>query len=320
MQRSAASNSYTIRNRGENLFRIFPGYFDKVLLDAPCSALGTLASNRQVHHWWSADKLERIGKIQYQLMVSALKSLKTGGILVYSTCSVAPEENELLIEKICHKFPVEIKEIDQPFTGRFSNGWTAYRDSRFQPEMTRAIRIWPHLHQLEGFFVVKLQKTADIETKISTGQDQWNETLPADHAGVREILQNIEERWGIGRDHFNANRFLLTRNRIWMLSSAVLKVPHSNFISGGLLLAEKRLSGWKLVSNSAQILSDYIENHRLPLREQELKILFKDGHLPYADLCEDYYALSFRDQVIGVVYHDNGILRLRLPHSFDLAI
>ena len=135
MQRSGAINHYVLKQRGENLSRIYPEYFDKILLDAPCTALGTYFSTSDKYSWWSAKKMEKLSKLQYQLMVSAIKSLKIGGEIVYSTCSVAPEENELMIERIIKKYPVSIDQISKKIKSKFDSGWTTYNESQMLDEM-----------------------------------------------------------------------------------------------------------------------------------------------------------------------------------------
>lgn len=320
MQRSGAVNHYTLKNRGENLARIYPAYFDKILLDAPCSALGTLATSREVRSWWSEQKLEKITRIQYQLLVSALKALKTDGELVYSTCTITPEENELMIQKILKKFPVRIMEIDERIGLKFSKGWTKYQNYPIATDMEKARRIWPHHHGMEGFFIIKLQKTEDLPSKISAIPATWKETYPPDQKDVRDILDNISERWGVETRVWNNYRYILTKERIWMVGSEIERIPIENFISGGVLLAEKRLFGWKPVNASVQILSDQLRNNRIIFNEQQLKSLFKNGSFEYANLSSDYYILEYEKRAIGTLYHRNGTVHIRLPHAFNLTV
>jgi 16S rRNA (cytosine1407-C5)-methyltransferase len=316
MQRNGAINHLVLKQRGENLSRIYPEYFNKVLLDAPCTALGTYFSTSEKYSWWSDRKLEKLSKLQYQLMVSAIKCLKIGGELVYSTCSVSPEENELVIERIIRKYPVEIVTIDPIVHTAFDSGWIFYNQRPITEEMGKSLRIWPHIHKLEGFFVIKLKKTAAIAMETDISPVETLETKSADEPRIKEVLMELTESWGIDDRYWEKFRYILTKTRLWILSSNIHQVPRENFISGGLLLGEERLNGWKLVNGSAQYLSDMITRRRIKLPENDLITLFQEGKCKYKDLSEDYYVLEHAERIIGSLYHEKGRLKIRLPHLF----
>jgi 16S rRNA (cytosine1407-C5)-methyltransferase len=316
MQRSGAINHYILKHRGENLSRLYPEYFDKILLDAPCTALGTYFSTSEKYSWWSGKKLEKLSNLQYQLLVSAIKCLRIGGEMVYSTCSVSPEENELLIEKIIRKYPVKVENISADIQSKFDSGWTSHNDKEISIEMDKAIRIWPHVHSFEGFFIIKLKKTARIVSEKESIPADTMITNSADYPEINNVLKNLSDSWGINAEIWNNYRYILTKTRLWMLSPIIMRVPSENFVSGGLLLGEKRLHGWKPVNGSAQYLSKNITNRRITLSDQELKTLFRESKIKYKNLPEDYYVLDYKGRVIGSVYHEKGVLRMRLPHLF----
>ena len=316
MQRSGAINHLVIKQRGENLSRVFPEYFDKILLDAPCTALGTYFSKSEKYSWWSVKRLDKLSKLQYQLMVSAIKCLRIGGEMVYSTCSVSPEENELIIEKFMNKYPVSVEKISPIFKSKFDSGLTLYNNSPISNEMEKSLRIWPHVHSFEGFFVIKLKKTARVVPEKESIPADTMMTNSADYPEINEVLKNLSDSWGINAKIWKNYRYILTKTRLWMLSPNIKGVPSENFVSGGLLLGEKRLHGWKLVNGSAQYLSKNITNRRITLSDQELKTLFREGKIKYKNLAEDYYVLDYEGRIIGSLYHEKGALRIRLPHLF----
>ena len=320
MQRCGALNFYILKHRGEKLSRIYPEYFDKILIDAPCSALGTLSTNRQVRHWWSEKKLEKLSKLQYQLLVSAFKSLKVGGEMVYSTCSVAPEENEQVVEKMLWKFPLQITDIDVTISESFERGWTRYKDQKLPDDLVKAVRVWPHKHHQEGFFVINLIKTAEWNDGSEAVQVNWRETRSHKDSPVAIILEKLSEQWGIDEKIWQKYRYILTRERIWIVSAEIERVPDENFISAGILLGEKRISGWKLTNSSAQMLSDYILKRKLNLPNPVLSELFREGRVSYPGLENGYYVLEFENRTIASLFADKGNLRIRLPHAFNLVI
>ncbi|MEJ2506932.1 MAG: RsmB/NOP family class I SAM-dependent RNA methyltransferase, partial [Ignavibacteriaceae bacterium] len=117
-------NTGVIHSKGELLSKYYQNYFDKILVDSPCSGLGIIQKKIEVNAWWNLDRVLKLHELQVRLLVSAIKMLKVGGELVYSTCTLTPEENELVINKLLKKYPVEVERISLPIEHR--NGFTEY--------------------------------------------------------------------------------------------------------------------------------------------------------------------------------------------------
>lgn len=128
--------------------------FDKVLLDAPCS--GNFCSEDD---WFSKRRIEDIkgnARTQKELLRAAYAVLKPGGTLVYSTCSLEPEEDELVIDWFLEKYAdVELLNVTLPLG---DEGVTEWEGKPLNPVLKHARRFWPHRTQTEGFFVAKLRK------------------------------------------------------------------------------------------------------------------------------------------------------------------
>ena len=138
------------------------GGFDRVLLDAPCSGTGVIGKDPSV----KTSKTERdfmlLPHMQKQLLLAAIDSVdhtsKTGGYVVYSTCSVTVEENESVVQYILRKRPnVKIAETGLGSFG--SEGYKSFMGKTFDPKMVHARRYFPHRENVDGFFVCKLKKT-----------------------------------------------------------------------------------------------------------------------------------------------------------------
>ena len=127
---------------------------DRILLDAPCSGEGLMALDKTRRTQRNEDDIFRMAELQKQLFESALKIIKKNGTIVYSTCSTAPEENEEIIDFMVNNYPIEIVETE--FTS-FNPGLTSTKDKTFSEELRKAIRLYPHLNNTEGFFSCKLQ-------------------------------------------------------------------------------------------------------------------------------------------------------------------
>lgn len=319
IQRTGACNFVLLNTWGEQFGQRFHEYFDKILLDAPCTATGTLASSNEVVNWWSIAKLNKLTKSQHALLVSGLKALKIGGELVYSTCSVSPEENELVIQKIMENYPVEIVTPPDNLNSYFDSGFHIYNDIRLNNRLKKAIRIFPHKHSCEGFFAIKLKKTASIPSIKSVKNANMKPLLDFNETRVEELLENISDKWGVDKNFWRKYKYNLTKNRIWIVAE-INEIPNEKFVSSGLLLAEKKLSGWKLFNNSVTFLNSKVKKRLIELEDEKLLKLFKNSQLENTGIDDGYYVLTRKSKSIASVYVENEKMRIRLPHSFNLVL
>ena len=131
--------------------------FDKILLDAPCTGTGAIMKSPKTLKTWSVDASKMSSNIQKQLLQSAVECLKEDGTLVYSTCSLEPEENEENIDWAIRKLGVKVEKIKiEGFKTR--SGITSWDGDELDPQVSNCVRIYPQDNNFEGFFVSKLKK------------------------------------------------------------------------------------------------------------------------------------------------------------------
>ena len=152
--------------------REFPkiiGGFDRILLDAPCSGTGVIGKDQSVKTNRSPKDFIEIPHLQKQLLLSAIDSVDhaspNGGIIVYSTCSVMVEENEAVIDYALRKRP-NVKLVESGLTiGK--DGFTSFRGKNFDPSVKLSKRFYPHVYNVDGFFVAKFKKLGPSPFDIS---------------------------------------------------------------------------------------------------------------------------------------------------------
>jgi len=140
-----------------------PEVFDKVLLDAPCSALGTLYRSPEILKWWGYEKIGKLVRIQRGLILAAYKALKPGGKLMYSTCTLTPEENEGVIQFLLDKHP-EVELLDFQIEGiRIRKGREKWKRVDYNKKIGRTGYILPYENNMEGFYLALIRKPIDTK-------------------------------------------------------------------------------------------------------------------------------------------------------------
>jgi NOL1/NOP2/sun family putative RNA methylase len=138
--------------------RYFKGFeFDRILVDAPCSGTGTIRKSFKTLRIWNPVMIRRLAGTQKQLIETAFKNLKKGGTLVYSTCSLEPEEDEGVVDYLISNYPnARLQDIKLDI--KRSPAITEFEGKIYSPEVKKCLRIWPQDNDTEGFFVAKIKK------------------------------------------------------------------------------------------------------------------------------------------------------------------
>jgi 16S rRNA (cytosine1407-C5)-methyltransferase len=149
----------TQRGLGEMIWKRFPEVFEKTLVDVPCGMEGRFNLTKpKTFQNWSVKKIKELAQRQKSLLRSAISATQLGGTIVYSTCTLAPEENEGVIDWVLgqSKGAVILEEVILP-DGISSEPILKWNDKEYSPEVAKTKRILPS-SRYEGFFVAKLKK------------------------------------------------------------------------------------------------------------------------------------------------------------------
>ena len=158
IERMAVANAIVTNEKTESLAKRLPGFFDRVLVDAPCSGEGMFRKEEAAVTDWSQETVEMCAARQAEILDNAAKLLKPGGRLVYSTCTFAPEEDEEAVAAFLARHPEFAPEaVDAPW---------------FTPGPQATYRMWPHKLLGEGHFGAVLRKLEGEETEIPLEKGQ----------------------------------------------------------------------------------------------------------------------------------------------------
>lgn len=139
-------------------FSRWKNYFDKVLIDAPCSGTGTIRKSVKTITIWNPNMLKKISNLQKELIQAAFNSLKPGGDMVYSTCSLEPEENEAVVTWLLERNE-NAELIDFSLEGlNKSLAVTSFEGQEYHKDIQKTMRLWPQDNDTEGFYVSKIRK------------------------------------------------------------------------------------------------------------------------------------------------------------------
>lgn len=134
--------------------------FDKILLDVPCSGEGTIRSSPKTLIQWNPKVIKKLSRQQKKFFALALKCLKVGGTLVYSTCTHAPEENEEIVSFALENFPIKTEPVNIPLKSR--QGISEWKGEKFHKDVCKTCRIYPQDNDSEGFFVSKFTLLGEV--------------------------------------------------------------------------------------------------------------------------------------------------------------
>lgn len=163
LNRTQSRNTAITCYNGTQFWVLAPNFFDLVLVDAPCSWEWTGFKSDSAQKFWRQEEIKKIAWIQHQLLVSALKTTKPWGYLLYSTCTLNPYENEQNIESILQQYGELIEIVDAPL--KTSPGLSQRLQNPDQALLMRRYR--PHKEQTWWFFVTLLRKKAPYIDKYA---------------------------------------------------------------------------------------------------------------------------------------------------------
>jgi NOL1/NOP2/fmu family ribosome biogenesis protein len=162
LERWGARNVTITNETPAHLSAVFPGFFDRVLVDAPCSGEGMFRKSETARREWAPGLVQSCALRQSVILSEAARMVQPGGLLVYSTCTFNPEENEGRVGRFLEQHP-EFELQPAPEIPGASSGHPEWLETGSRrAELTQSVRLWPHLSQGEGHYMARLRRKNGI--------------------------------------------------------------------------------------------------------------------------------------------------------------
>lgn len=248
-----AKNILVVSEVPNKLAEYFEGYFDKILVDAPCSGEGMFRKSPAIMKNWEQYGTEYYHKLQQEILPQAVKMLRPGGYLLYSTCTFSPEENEGSVQEVLDQFPEMrlVEALPKKGMGTGANGNKETTDKKRicnytgfdcgHPEwiengcddLKKTIRLWPHKIAGEGHFIALFQKDAEEENYAA---------VSVRTPSLRPCALSEEAEAFLSQLHFPIprERLQIKEERLYLLPELGVDTKGLRLLRSGLFLGEMK--------------------------------------------------------------------------------
>ncbi|MDC7289495.1 RsmB/NOP family class I SAM-dependent RNA methyltransferase [Blautia schinkii] len=243
-------NVFVANETPKKLCRAFPEFFDKIILDAPCSGEGMFRKEEALARDWTPEKSRDLAAIQRELLLQSVQMLRPGGLLLYSTCTFAPEEDEGAVSFLLEEHP-EMELLDIPEYEGFSPGVPSWgnNDSRLK----KCVRIFPHRMNGEGHFLALFKKPGTCTCATSSPDEGPQEKTNIPYQGRRNQGGKNQDKeahnWieaffteiglkSLGGQPFDWNRVEIRSDKVYYLPPTDHNFHGLTFLRNGLYLGD----------------------------------------------------------------------------------
>lgn len=278
IERWGISNALVTNESPENLALVFPNYFDVIVVDAPCSGEGMFRKNEEAIDYWSQEYVLVCQKRQETILNEAVKMLKPGGRLVYSTCTFSFEEDEAIVAWLMKQYGFSILDTNIK-SKKISLGHPEWADGN--QELTKALRFWPQDGVGEGQFVAVLRKP-DANQEVTKKKKRKNKSAKNQ---ALHLNKNEQEFVADVLDKFNLPDFLNDWRKKALVRNEHVFVP-------AIILPEK--SNLHILNNGVEL--GVIKKNRFEPGHQLAEVL---GQLPQDQVIELKTLENYKDFLHG---------------------
>ena len=302
------------------LVNYFPEYFDKILIDAPCSGEGMFRKDRKMVKAWEEYGPEFFVKIQRSIITQAAQMLKPGGMLLYSTCTFSPEEDEGSIAWFLQEHPdfhlVEVDD-DKDLCGChcIDHGHPEWADGN--PELTKTRRLWPHHLEGEGHFAAVLCRDKDSEPM---GGKVTLASVPKLPAEMESFFQFLETE-GIHYP-FDKKRLLVQNGYVQYIPEGMPELKGLHIMRSGWFLGELKKKRFEPSGAFARGLTPDVCDKVIAYpgdSEEVVRYLKCETLQVNPNLKNGWYLICVDEFALGWGKVSNGTLKNKYPSGWRLV-
>lgn len=296
---------------GRKIGELMPQQFDFILLDAPCGGEGTVRKDFDALKSWDLEKVNALASLQKDLIISAYKALKPGGRLVYSTCTLSPQENQEVAKYLLEHTNAEVN----PLNNLFKDAEKARTEEGY-------LLVLPHLFDSEGFFVASFNKPLSDENQDSPKPVFTSPFKPLTKKIKQQLVEHFKKYYDV--DILPEGYQLLQREKeIWIFPKCISDINRFMKINrAGLKVATLFPNKTKGTFELACCFGDGAGKQLVDLNREQamqyyqgLNVELDDLQRQKYELCDGEVLLKYQGSSLGLGLNKNGKIKNSLPRE-----
>lgn len=284
--------------------------FDRILVDVPCSGEGTLRKGKLSRKQHNSRYSQQIATTQKQLLDRALELVKPGGVIVYSTCTFAPEENEAVIDAVLRdRGWLEVANVPEL---KGMEGLKHWEGQSYREDLVHAQRYFPHFNNTGGFFVARIRRS-DVGLNFSAPKPTFQ---PPELITDITPLERFCKRFGLSSQVFSDFQLWYKgKERIWLADASCEPISEVFLQTFGLPLLR---GNYKPTTYGLQRFGSKITSNAIALPDFNSVQRFLQGESQpiTASVEQGYVHVRYHSYELGCGLYKNGYLRSQIPKSF----
>lgn len=297
MELAGVKNAIITCESPEKLASRFFGFFDKILVDAPCSGEGMFRKEPAMAKDWSVKTVEEYASIQREILEQAHKMLRPGGMLLYSTCTYSPEEDEQSVEYLLEK---GYTLCELPLVDGVACGMPEYSKTH-SPELVRCRRFFQHRVKGEGQFAALLQKGEEDTGTYGSSHRIAQNTLSSKGGNRKKLPEEMEQFFREMTCPIPKERIFMLEERAFLLPEGIPDLKGIRQIRSGLYLGDCKKKRFEPSQALAMALQEeeYSNVLSLPLGDERVERYLKGETIDaevkdgWVLICVDKYPLGW---------------------------
>lgn len=290
------SNALVTSEPPNKLAKRFPAFFDKILIDAPCSGEGMFRKQNNMIRAWESNGVDLFVNLQRSILKEAVEMLKPGGMIIYSTCTFSKEENEQSVEYLL-SLDDSLELVELPLFDGFDHGHPEWGLTG-NKELVKCRRLWPHRIEGEGHFVAMVQKKGASDCLIGIAPYLFSQERLSKEA--ESFIKNLGYP-------FDMSRIDVQKERVFYIPEQMPDIGGLRILRCGLYLGDMKKNRFEPSQSLAMFLKKehfsnvldlpvwdervvkYLKGETIELNSREEQIC-KDG---ICLICVDGFSLGF---------------------------